>query len=136
MAAPAFPIVLPQENAQQESLPELHAAPPEPAAATTAETPPPAGTSVASVQRILVGLGWRGHLTTQGALQPSLTDGEYGPVTHDDWQQSARKRGLDPAFERLGPNTVEVNPDTYAALRELARSRGATVDGRRRPYIP
>jgi hypothetical protein len=76
--------------------------------------------SVAKVQSILRGMGWKGDLKTSGPLSPALTDGEFGPVTRRDWQQSANKRGLDPTFERLGPNTVRVSPATYAALSKLS----------------
>lgn len=121
-----------------------HVAPP-PAASTadtdTAEPPAPGEGeySVDQVQRILVSLGWRGHLTTKGALQPELTDGLFGPVTSDDWQQSARKRGLDPTFVRLGPRSVHVVPETYRTLRDVARSMGGNVVGierGRRIFIP
>lgn len=102
---------------------------PEPAAASA---PEPFAVSIATIQRILVGLGWRGHGTTHGALQPELTDGLWGPVTRDDWQTSAHTHGVDPTIERLGPETAHVDPDAYAALRSLAAQRGAVVGGRRR----
>jgi hypothetical protein len=76
--------------------------------------------SVADAQKVLRGLGWKGHLTTKGALSRDLTDGDYGPVTRDNWQQSARKRQLVPLFERVGPKTVRVNAGTYAALAKLS----------------
>jgi hypothetical protein len=108
----------------------------EPAHASTADTQtaePPAPNageySVDAVQRILVALGWRGHLTTKGPLLDALTDGLYGPVTHDDWQQSANKRGLDATFVRLGPRSVHVDPATYDALRALAKDKGGNVVG-------
>lgn len=113
----------------------------------TAEPPSPAEGqySVANVQSILRALGWRGHLTTHGPLSSDLTDGlapkyENEPsVTRDDWQQSARKRSLDPTFIRVDSTTVHVDPETYAALRDVARSMGGNVvgiGGGRRVYIP
>lgn len=127
-----------------------HHAPAEHAAAAdthTAEPPSPAEGqySVANVQAILRALGWRGHLTTRGPLSPDLTDGlspkyeDQPSVTRDDWQQSARKRGLDPTFIRVDSVTVHVDPETYATLRDVARSMGGNVVGigrGRRIYIP
>lgn len=116
--------------------PQHDAAPPpvhheEPPAPETNDAPA-AGYDIARLQRILVGLGWRGHLTTKGSVSPLLQDGLYGPVTHDDWQQSAHKRGLDTTFVRLGPRTAQVDDHTFEVLRDVARSMGASVDGRRR----
>lgn len=93
--------------------------------------------SVASIQSVLRGLGWRGRLTMKGPVSRDLTDGEsplHWPAqpsaTFDDWQQSARKRKLDPSIERLGPNTARVNPDTYRALSAIAQPSVAGL------YIP
>ncbi len=85
--------------------------------------------TVASLQRVLVALGWTGRLTTKGAVQPSLKDGLCGPVTFDDWAQSARKRGLDPTIVRMAPNVARVNPATFAALSRA----GGGVSGLRLP---
>jgi hypothetical protein len=81
--------------------------------------------SVAQAQSVLRGLGWRGAGTTKGPVQKSMTDGLYGPATAGNWKQSARKRGLDPTFTRLGPRDVMVNPKTFAALSKLS----GTVSG-------
>jgi hypothetical protein len=88
--------------------------------------------NVSALQRVLVKLGWRGHLTTKGALSSKLTDGEYGATTHDDWMQSAHKRNLDPLIERIGPNTARVNPKTYAVLKSAAAAK-SSVSGIRIP---
>lgn len=90
----------------------------------------PGNVAVSDAQRILVGLGWRGHLTTSGPLHPELKDGEFGPVTADDWAQSARKRGLDPTFARVGPTTAHVDRKTYETLKQVAQSKGAVIVGR------
>lgn len=79
------------------------------------------GRSVADIQAILRGLGWTGHLTTKGSVQNILRDGLFGPATHDDWQQSANKRRLDPTMERTGPDTARVSVDTYNALKAIAK---------------
>lgn len=106
---------------------------PTPAAAqTSAASPEPGVVSVANTQKILVKLGWRGDLTTQGALSTALNDGEYGPVTARDWAQSANKRGLDPTYTRLGPNTAGVNPQTYDTLKTVAFG-SAAISGIRIP---
>ena len=91
----------------------------------------PGDANVADLQRILVGLGWRGRLTTKGPVSPDLTDGLYGPVTALDWAQSANKRGLNPAIVRLGPNRAHVDPATMGELQRLA---SASVVGS--IYIP
>ncbi len=109
------------------TLPKQHPAAPAPRPTTRTDRE---AVSVASAQKLLVKLGWRGDLTTKGPVIPELEDGEYGPITHRDWAQSANKRGLDPTFERIGPNTVRVNPATFAALQRVA---GGGVSG---IYIP
>jgi len=91
---------------------------------------------IAELQHILIGLGWRGNLTTSGPLSPALQDGLYGPITRADWEQSAKKRNLDPTFERVTGQTAHVDPDTYDALKALARSKGGVVGARRKMYIP
>lgn len=101
----------------------------------------PGDKSVADVQRVLVALGWRGHLTTKGPLSKDLTDGlapldwpEQPSVTADDWVQSARKRGLDTTFARVSSKVVHVNPATFRALQQVAQSKsGAAVAGFRIP---
>jgi len=131
--------VAPHHDDSSTHLHDLHAAPPEPEhtqaepSAPTAHVHVPAAAhvethhasvpgdvSVAAAQRILVGLGWRGAGTTKGPVQASLTDGLFGPATAGNWAQSARKRGLDPMFARLGPKSAHVNPATYAKLAALA----------------
>jgi type II secretory pathway pseudopilin PulG len=86
--------------------------------------PNPAGnafvTSVASVQDILVRLGWKGKLTTTGALSKDLTDGLFGSATVANWQQSANKRKLDPKIARDSATTVAVSQATFLALKSLA----------------
>lgn len=83
--------------------------------------------SIEQTQKILRDLGWKGHLTTKGPVSRDLTDGLYGPTTHDDWVQSANKRGLDPRFDRLGPKSVRVNPDTLAALKRVTGVSGIYI---------
>jgi hypothetical protein len=124
-------------DAQSELLSQLHSAPPEPA---------PAGSSVqdhaqggeydiAELQAILRKLGWRGRLTTSGPIQPALTDGLWGPATHDNWVQSANKRKLDPTIVRITGQTAHVHPSTYAALKRVATAAGV-VGVRSRLFAP
>jgi hypothetical protein len=140
-APPSFAQPAPHD-AQTTPISDLHEAPPAPESADSGINTHAAGEyDIAELQAIERNLGWRGHLTTKGALSPLLTDGEYGPVTRDNWAQSANNRKLDPMFERTGPNTAQVNPDTYAQLKSVARQlkldpQGSVVGGRRRLYIP
>lgn len=92
----------------------------------TKAPPKPAGkeyvSTTAAVQDILVRLGWRGKLTTQGPVQKALTDGQYGGTTAANWAQSANKRKLDPAIKKVAADgsTVAVNESTFYALKALA----------------
>jgi len=110
-------------TAEPTPLHELHQDPPAPPDATP-EVP---AFQVSQVQAVLRGLGWKGAGTMKGPLSSDLTDGLYGPVTAGDWAQSARKRGLNPVAERLGPTTMHVDPGTYAALKSVAQQSGAVV---------
>lgn len=136
--APIHHASSPVHDAQTQLLSDLHNEPPAPAtAANDVEQHAHDGEyPIAHLQKILVGLGWRGDNTTSGPIVPALKDGLYGPVTHGDWQRSAVKRNLDPSFDRVSSTVARVDPDTYATLKALAVSKGAVVGARRRMYIP
>lgn len=100
-----------------------------PAANTAKQAPAPAPqkaagnsfvTSVASVQDILVRLGWKSKGKTTGALSKDMTDGLFGSTTVTNWQQSASKRKLDPAIARASGTTVTVNQATFLGLKAVA----------------
>ena len=63
---------------------------------------------VLELQRILNALGW-----STRTVNP---DGDYGPAGRKAWDQSARKRKLNPAFDRAGPREAWVHPQTYSRL--------------------
>lgn len=88
--------------------------------------------TVAQLQSILRGLGWTGPNRMGTAMSPDLTDGNFGPVTQGNWMRSANKRNLNPIMERVDGQHARVDPETYATLRNVARSKGANVAGRRR----
>lgn len=132
-----------QDASPSEDLHDVHEAPPEPTPAES--TIVPGEMSVASVQSVLRGLGWTGGTRDQSGWHGRtvtstnselLSDGEFGPLTVDCWERSATKRNLDPVIERVGPNTARVDPDTYAALRSVARQSGAVVGRGRKLYMP
>lgn len=79
-------------------------------------------TSTASVQDILVRLGWRDRDKTTGPLSGKLTDGTYGATTAGNWAQSARKRKLDPYIVKKSADgkQVTVREKTFLALKVVA----------------
>lgn len=125
-------------DAQIQKPEELHAdAPaPEPAASHVEDHQDEGVYTVARIQALLRGLGWTGRNSMQGPVQAPLKDGLYGPVTAENWQRSANKRGLDPSIVRIDGTHVHVAPETFKALIGVARSKGANVSGRRPMYIP
>ena len=77
-------------------------------------------TSVASVQDILIRLGWRGDNLTSGPISPKLTDGEYGSMTANNWIRSANKRKLVNTITRVDGYTVRVDEKTFLELKAVA----------------
>ena len=94
--------------------------------AAPAPAPAPAGnqfvTSTASVQDILVRLGWRGAGTTSGTISPKLMDGSYGSMTEENWKASAKKRKLDTTIAKAAADgsSVRVNQNTFLQLKATA----------------
>lgn len=90
----------------------------------TAPAPQPTAgnfvTSVASVQDILVRLGWKSKGKTTGPLSKDMTDGLFGGTTVTNWQQSASKRKLDTTIQRDSGTTVLVNQATFLGLKQVA----------------
>jgi len=82
-----------------------------------------AATTVLNVQKLANKLG---------ARPPLKQDGLFGPKTVGAWRALSTQRGLDPTIVRIGPKTVDVNPNTYARL------NASSVVGQYDPplYIP
>lgn len=69
--------------------------------------------TVASLQNILIGLGWRSTTIPR----PGAKDfGLFGPKTAGAWAQSAGSRKLNPTFQRASATEAFVDPTTLAAL--------------------
>lgn len=91
-------------------------------------------TSVASVQDILVRLGWRGDNTTSGPISKKLTDGEYGETTAKNWVRSANKRKLNNTIERVDGYTVRVDQNTFLQLKAVADQMSPPTSNQ--PVVP